>query len=151
MKIRTGFVSNSSSSSYIIAAPTGKVNLCEHCRRSDPNLFEEIERLSMDSFDTKVNSKKESVEYLKNELRWSLKEDIPSIRAVLDLVQKPPKGYSIRVIHLCYHDSASEYVFENAKGKYIIYDENRGYDNKIIMALQIVKDDKGSEKGDKNE
>jgi len=40
MKNRHGFVSNSSSSSFIIAVKLGKRDPCDHCGRVDPN-FEE--------------------------------------------------------------------------------------------------------------
>lgn len=38
MKIRSGFVSNSSSSSFIVAV--NGVNTCPHCKRSDPNFLD---------------------------------------------------------------------------------------------------------------
>jgi hypothetical protein len=46
MKIRKGFISNSSSSSFIVAFKN-KINKCEHCGRSDPDFISEyIERSS---------------------------------------------------------------------------------------------------------
>jgi len=41
MKIRNGFVSNSSSSSFIVAIKK-EPNKCEHCGRSDPNILDAI-------------------------------------------------------------------------------------------------------------
>jgi|ETNvirnome_2_300_1030623.scaffolds.fasta_scaffold02258_5 hypothetical protein len=42
MKIRNGFVSNSSSSSFVVAIK--KNDACPHCGRSDPNILKAIER-----------------------------------------------------------------------------------------------------------
>jgi len=43
MKFRKGFVSNSSSSSFILAIRKD-LDVCSHCGRSDPSFFELVER-----------------------------------------------------------------------------------------------------------
>jgi hypothetical protein len=54
MKVRNGFVSNSSSSSFIIALPP-KVP-CSYCGRADPDILDEIGQLSDGSSYTVVRA-----------------------------------------------------------------------------------------------
>lgn len=49
MKIRSGFVSNSSSSSFIIAID--KSEECPHCKRKDPNFLDFLEKIGRDNDD----------------------------------------------------------------------------------------------------
>jgi hypothetical protein len=53
MKIRSGFVSNSSSSSFVIAFDESKFGPCPHCGRKDQSIIDLIERSRNDD-DTKV-------------------------------------------------------------------------------------------------
>ena len=45
MKAREGFVSNSSSTSFIVAVRKD-INACPHCGRKDPDILELIEQMS---------------------------------------------------------------------------------------------------------
>lgn len=57
MKIRSGFVSNSSSSSFIVAV--NKVAECPHCKRSDSNFLDFVERIGdiTDCECTRINAR----------------------------------------------------------------------------------------------
>lgn len=55
MKIRIGFVSNSSSSSYIAAVKVGEK--CPHCGRSDINLLDLIERIDGEYEETRLRAR----------------------------------------------------------------------------------------------
>ena len=72
MKTRSGFVSNSSSSSFIIAFDEGKFGHCPHCGRKDVSILDLVERANADDHDTQVEWS-DATEHL-NKLRADLKE-----------------------------------------------------------------------------
>lgn len=67
MKTRRGFVSNSSTSSFVIMAPEG-ITVCTKCGRSDPDLFETLSNLSElhanDDSETSVSSLENTIQML---------------------------------------------------------------------------------------
>lgn len=69
MKIRTGFVSNSSSSSYVIAL--NKINACPHCGRGDD--ADDFIRLCQRAgdCDTEVRDIQDRLDTLETEIRMS--------------------------------------------------------------------------------
>lgn len=127
MKLRQGFVSNSSSSSFVIMAPT-HTETCDHCGRSDPNLFKTLRGLSqlhanMDG-ETGVRSKEETLELL---TEWFEDEDGDVkllIAKAMVLVQEPPEGWEVRLVDIGHHDSAAEYLMDNSKYAYKLMDDD---------------------------
>ena len=73
MKLRNGFVSNSSSTSFLIALK--KIDECPHCGRSDLNLLQLIENSASDDCDTSVlkSSKEEILSSIENAIteKWN--------------------------------------------------------------------------------
>jgi hypothetical protein len=57
MKIRNGYVSNSSSSSFVIAIDNGNNKVCPTCGRKNLNIIDLIEKECNRDYDTKVYAK----------------------------------------------------------------------------------------------
>ena len=55
MKIRNGFVSNSSSSSFVVAIKKNDGEVCPHCGRGTPNLLKIIEEKSNYGGETEID------------------------------------------------------------------------------------------------
>jgi hypothetical protein len=105
MKIRSGFVSNSSSSSFIIAI-NDKMCTCPTCGRRDKNIFDIIERNSSGYYDetrVKAVGAKEVIDYITDNWYDSErnKELIEKIKAAGDA------GKYIGLIDISYHDELS--------------------------------------------
>lgn len=140
MKIRTGFVSNSSSSSYVIMAPK-QSETCDHCGRSDPNLFNTLKSLSgyhanLDS-ETGVCSKETTLERL---TEWFEDEDPETalmIAKVIELVKDPPSGWEVRLCDIGHHDSAAEYLMANSKYAYKLMDDDMWREETIKSAVKL--------------
>ena len=115
MKTRFGFVSNSSSSSYVVAV--FKKDKCPHCGRTDPNFLDIVEaigaRSSGESECTQLHERgtKEIERYLVEGLKmdeWRLPEEITEWEDVLVVSKKAEKkGYEVARIEISYHDNAS--------------------------------------------
>lgn len=73
MKIRTGFISNSSSTSFIIAINPSQ--RCEHCGRSDPSIIDLLERGSAYYVDeNRVRKDPEEIKEYVEQLKYENKE-----------------------------------------------------------------------------
>jgi hypothetical protein len=107
MKIRNGFVSNSSSSSFVVAVK--KTDACPHCKRSDPNFLDLVENVGKDTDgyeQTQLHArgadnvikqiKQDSGEY------HGFDDDIVNLQPVLEKAEK--LGYEIGYIEVSYHD-----------------------------------------------
>lgn len=119
MKIRNSFVSNSSSSSFIIAyKPEAFEDLdpCPHCGFTAPNFLDEVN----DSRDGDT-----CFENLEEALNW---EDNPELEvAVKDYLNN---GYIVQALDLSYHDRDLNRLFTKLinNGKIILIEGNT-YEN----------------------
>ena len=103
MKTRNGFVSNSSSSSFVIAIRKD-VNKCEHCGRSDPNLIDLID--TSDSYKTEVRARgfDDVMSEMEYRTEWNFqKEVVEKYISELDKYSDPDKWF-VAEITISYHD-----------------------------------------------
>ena len=115
MKTRNGFVSNSSSSSFIIAIK--KTNIpCPHCGRKDPDFLDMVENSSIYNEDDNRIDARETEETLKyiedNEKGWVEAEEYKKIEDGLSK-NKNNKEWNIVDITLSNHDTSLRETLDN--------------------------------------
>ena len=125
MKIRLGFVSNSSSSSFVVAIKK-KINECPHCGRSDPNILDAIRQKSNSWGDTELEGVglDAILEYADEVGKYNhmQAEKIKKSISVFDNDEWELAAFSIS-----YHDEVLNAIFKNAKaaGTIVsIYEDN---------------------------
>ena len=120
MKTRTGFVSNSSSSSFIVAVK--KSDKCPHCGRTDPDFIDLIETIggSSDGYEcTKLRARgaeqvfqrieKENFEWCDDAEKKAWEKRFG------DWLKAEEKGYAIADIEISYHDEATSNLFQDLR------------------------------------
>jgi hypothetical protein len=120
MKLRKGFVSNSSSSSFIIAiAPSNK---CECCGRSDLDILSLIESTSNyrnDDNDVDAVGKEQVINHIKES--WYGDDKINDIISKVNLVND---DLTVALISVSYHDENINTLLKQSKNITIIYQDN---------------------------
>jgi hypothetical protein len=115
MKIRGGFVSNSSSSSFIVAVkPTNK---CPHCGRSDFDLFDLIDQTD----DGEIGHCARGIKDVLIEIEdWADADTIAEVKRYHD--RHPDEEISF--IHISYHNETLLSIVRDSKNVHIIGDMN---------------------------
>ena len=119
MKTRNGFVSNSSSSSFIIALKKNNAP-CPHCGRKDPDFLDMVENSSIYNEDDNRIDTRETEETLKyiedNEKGWVEAEEYKKIEDGLSKY-KNNKEWNIINITLSNHDTTLRGTLDNKIGR----------------------------------
>jgi hypothetical protein len=129
MKTRQGFVSNSSSSSFVIALRPDS-DVCPHCGRSDPNFMDIVEAIGARSDgceQTEMHAR--GMEQLRNwvhrhvmEEKWETEENKLEWQKVLKVAEKAvAKGYEVAHIEVSYHDEATRDMFHDLLARKKLY------------------------------
>jgi len=103
MKSRNGFVSNSSSSSFLIAYKDS--NKCEHCGRKDPCIVDMVREHSTEWSDTTINA--EGIENILDYKKCNYGYDEKELQDIVDRAKKieaKGKEWGFADVDISYHD-----------------------------------------------
>ena len=105
MKIRNGFISNTSSSSFIIVIDKKLMNECPHCHRHDKNILDLILGKTDKWSDTKLRGrgKDGTIAALKN---WSCIEDQEFKLLKKKIEDADERGMDVGFIDISNHDES---------------------------------------------
>ena len=121
MKIRSGFVSNSSSASFIVAVK--KTDPCPTCHRSDENFLDLVETIGNNSGETyettKLNCRGSAAIWSKKEediIPYCGDEEKNRLLVIKDKLQEAEaKGYEVGEVEISYGDSSTENIMRGLK------------------------------------
>lgn len=116
MKVRTGFVSNSSSSSYVVAIK--RLPQCKSCGRSDPDflgLLENIQWSDRERTQLHARGMDSIINYIRVErFSWANDEEMAAWEGVfkeIDTLEK--NGYDVGFIEVSYGDDVTHSMLED--------------------------------------
>ena len=115
MKIRNGFVSNSSSSSFVIAI--SETNKCEHCGRSDMDILDLVRRSEEYGCDTCIAAEGKE-EVIKHLSEWY--ESDKYIKKIKDFDDNDKQ---IALVEISYHDDVLNNLITSSKNIEILFKE----------------------------
>jgi len=115
MKIRTGFVSNSSSSSFVIAVDKN-INKCPHCGRSDMNILQLIEKASYYNSDNNVVAEGKD-DIIKELASWY--DDDKSIEKIK---KYDDTDKTLALVEVSYHDDVLNDLIHNSGNIEILHE-----------------------------
>lgn len=108
MKIRNGFVSNSSSSSYIVAYHVGEY--CQHCGRGASHAFDSL-RKDLDFEQTQLKADGFE-EIMKKMAEWYDEEECKKIGTSLRKYAKANPNKKMIMLEISYHDESFGALFD---------------------------------------
>jgi hypothetical protein len=111
MKIRTGFVSNSSSSSFVLALSPKISEICPHCGRKSM-LLESLSATT--NYETAISDKdfNQIVEYIEDNSSEKHRQKVLDETAFLF-----GEGWKILLVELSYHDQHNNNLLDEELGK----------------------------------
>jgi hypothetical protein len=117
MKLRRGFVSNSSSSSFVIAVD--KPSKCEHCGRSDMDILEMIERSGSNGCSDDNDVRTLGKEAVINEISWYLAP--VELKKITKLINSVSDDKKVALVSVSYHDDILNDLVKNSKNIKILW------------------------------
>ena len=136
MKLRTGFVSNSSSASFVVAVKQGEK--CPHCGRSDVDFLDLVEQIGAkaDYEDTELKTRGAQQVWNKWEsdiFPFCGDEEKKRFESVFGLmVEAEHKGYKVGEVEISYRDQTTENLMNDLAGRkslVVIWSDHYGIKN----------------------
>lgn len=132
MKIRTGFVSNSSSASFVVAIR--KTHPCPSCGRGDVDLLDIVEHIGRgaDYEDTELKARGAQLirERWKKD-KWCDEQDqYKELYALMEEAER--KGYTVGEIEVSYHDTATNDLLKDMEKRnslIVLWSDHRDINN----------------------